>query len=79
MIKTLRCSRCGSETVEGFLKDTVLPGGHVVPQQWIQGRPPVDGLYTAPFAQPYAHIVFANRCVECRHIDLYAPEPAPEG
>jgi hypothetical protein len=61
---------------QGFLRDTVLPGGHLAPQQWIQGRPPVDGLYTAPFADPIAHAVYAFRCVRCGPLALFVPAPA---
>ena len=71
-----RCSCCGAETELGFLKDTVLPGGHLAPQRWVRGKPPVDGLYTASYANPSAHAVYALRCVKCGHIDLVVPESA---
>ena len=66
---TLKCPKCGSEMLEGFILDMTDAGTSV--SQWVAGRP--ERSWTGPkVGGKERHQIQSYRCRKCGYLESYA-------
>lgn len=75
--KVDRCSRCGGASMAGNLRDSRGLREAPEPQTWMPRMPQGDSFLSKMVAKGAASAqglqVLAFRCLDCGHIDLFAP------